>query len=201
MRIDRNSVKLLVFVGSDDKTKGDFDALVIIPELNISLTMRQCGQLAPVIVASSGNSEDQRKSPAEYLNQELKRFSEFINNARRSELVEQISSDPNKIFETNSEFKAKRIKQIKEALNSMTQQPERIQVASFSRFTDQINVLLPIKNEMYTMSVLHQSCGNESVAVGRILPLISIKNELKRKVEAYSTTEDIGSRRKPKRKD
>lgn len=180
-------LNVIFFVADNEFKIADFDVLAILPEINETLKLQQC-QTAPSIVTSgSGKSNKSSVQPQQYLTDEMSRFSGFIAHAKRFETLIRIPTDPETVFEADLSFRAKRVAQIKSALGSLVpERPLAIRVAYFSRFTDQINVLVPSRLAMFTMSVVHDSCSDESVEVGRQLSLKSIRPDLRRKIDLYN---------------
>ena len=145
-----------------------------------------------MFTSGRGKSNDAKIDADKYLSNEMERFSGFIAHAKRSEQFIQVVSDPNALFDSEPAFRARRIAQIKSALGTLVHpRPLEIRVVYFSKLTDQIDVLVPSRAAMYTMSVVHRSCDSESVEVGRYFPLKSVRADLRQKIEQYSSAEIV----------
>jgi hypothetical protein len=192
MPAGRAKLDLVLFVANKGYEKADFDLLAIVPQINETLEMRNCQRQPPVFVQGWGHSDSSKDRPDEYLKKELEHFPELISRANRYDTVISIASDPVALFKLQPALRNKRVEQIKSALSQLIpQRPLRIRIAYFSALSDQIEVLVPQVDEMFTMSVVHESCDKESVQVGRELALRSIRPDLKEKIEKYSTAEVI----------
>lgn len=187
--------RVLVFKAAEAMQKSadqNFNVLAIFPDTNTTIKYR----------LSDGclESQDWPGSPSknipadEYVKLQKSAYADFISRAVEFEGYMKLepSPDPATLFRVDSELKSKRIKQIKGTIkNYIHKKDYKITIASFSMYTTQINVLIPATREMFTMSVLHLGCPEESVALGRILPVKSIKPDLLQKIEANSTSMEI----------
>jgi hypothetical protein len=200
-------LRLILFVANNKSASADFDVLVILPEINETMEVQtlnlqtlkaqECRVEPAVIVGISGNSDPGGVEAGKYVSDEMKRFSNFVAHASKSEMLIPVIVDPSKLFSSDPDFRARRIEQIKSALGEFVRQrPLAIRIADFSRFTEQIEVLVPSRGEMYTMTVLNRTCSKESVEVGKYYHLKSIRPDLRRKIETHSTADVIRSGRK-----
>jgi hypothetical protein len=122
-----------------------------------------------------------------YLSSQLARFSDFVVHARRIEHALTIDSDPSVLFRVDSEFGIHRTAQIEHAARTLFhKRPLSLTIAGFSRNTDQILALVPSLGKLVTFSVVHSCSGDESIEIGRIEPLKSIRPDLRKRIEANS---------------
>lgn len=193
--VQETRLRLVLFVAEKGRNTAGFDVLAVVPEINETLEMKRCPEEPAIILQGWGGSDNQKTEPEQYLHSETSRFADFVAHAERLEETIEISSSPNNLFKPDAAFKAERIKQIKLALAALVhKRPLDMVVANFSKLTDQINVLVPSMRTMYTMSVVHNSCEQETVQVAREIPLASVSPGLRKKIEMYSTAEVIKSR-------
>ena len=107
-------------------------------------------------------------------------------------MIFHVVSDANNLFASDAVFRARRVEQIKSALGALVhQRPLALRIADFSKSTDQIDVLVPSQGKVYTMSVVHRSCSEESVEVGRETSLKSVLPDLRQKIEMHSISVTI----------
>jgi hypothetical protein len=164
----------------------DFDALAILPELNLTFEYQICGN-EPFLVVGSGSSSTAPIEAKEYLATEEKRMSEFIAQAKEFTSSVQIQDNAADLFKVEPEFERKRIEQIKLALKTYVhKRPVTIRIAKFSKFTKQIAALAPSLGQMFMVSVVNRTCGQESVEIGKIHSLKSVRAELRSKIDANS---------------
>jgi hypothetical protein len=184
---NKSELKLILFTGDEKPNSADMDALAVIPEINETLKIQMCQTEPAIILGGSANSDFGKVEAIKYLGDELARYADFVAHSKKSETIVRVISDPSKLFSSDAAFNAKRIDQIKAALGALVhERPLALRVSSFSKLTDQIEVLVPPRGEAYTMSVIHSSCSDESVEVGREIPLKSIRPDLRRKIEVHS---------------
>lgn len=190
--INSMELKLTLFIADGQPNTGDFDVLAVLPEINETLQLRSCQTEPAIIVRDTANSDLGKVEATNYLSAEMKRYSSFIIDAKKSERIVHVVSDSNDLFSSDAAFRSKRVEQIKSALGALVhQRPLALKIASFSKFTDQIEVLVPSQGELYTMSVVHTSCSEESVEVGREIALKSVRPDLRKKIEMHSISVTI----------
>jgi hypothetical protein len=180
-------LKLILFIADKETNPRDFDVLAVVPEINETLKLRSCQAGPAIIVSGSGNSDPGLVEASKYLSGEIGRYSSFISTATKSERIIHVVTDPANLFSADAGFRSKRVEQIKSALGALVhQRPLALKIASFSKFTDQIDALVPSRGKLYTMSVVHTSCSEESVEVGRETTLKSVRPDLRKNIELHS---------------
>ena len=162
------------------------------PEINETLEMKTCDSGPAIILQGWGNSDSSEQPPDEYLRGQLGSHSNFVAHARKFEKLISITLDPAKLFKVEPAYRAKRVEQIKSALGQLIlQRPLKIQVAYFSRLTDNVDILVPSLGEMYTMGIVHRCCEEDSIVQGPEIGSKLIRPELRSKLKKYSTVEVI----------
>ena len=127
--------------------------------------------------------------PDQYLDGAIHRYASFVADSEKSERLVTFDENPSGLFHADEAVQQNRIAQIKQALSQLvSKRPLHIAIANFSKLTDQIDVLVPSTGEMYTMSVVHKSCGEEAVEVGRRYLLRSVRPDLRQKIQQNSQT-------------
>jgi hypothetical protein len=190
--INSMELKLTLFIADGQPNTGDFDVLAVLPEINETLRLRSCQTEPAIIVGDTANSDLGKVEAINYLSDEMKRYSSFIIDAKKSERIVHVVSDTKNLFTSDAVFRARRVEQIKSALGALVhQRPLALRIGDFSKFTDQIEVLVPSRGESYTMSVVHRSCSEESVEVGRETSLKSVRPDLRKKIETHSISVTI----------
>jgi hypothetical protein len=183
LSIDQKELKATLFLAIDKADKSEFDVLVVVPEIQWTFELRTCAQEPPILVEGWGASV-QKPDAEGYLASQVRRYSSFVENARKAERRIAIETEPAILFNADTAFKKRRIGQIESALGDLLHKHgSRIKIANFSRLTDQIDVLVPSVDAIITMSVVHASCGQDIVEIGREHRLKDIRPELRRKIE------------------
>lgn len=187
--LKRSDFQLIVFLSVSNPNRAEFDGLVIVPELEKTFEVRTCNDAPAIILAGSGEPNLGKSDPKRYLDSEIHRYASFVGNSERSEQLITLDGNAPSLFHPDEAVQPERIAQIKRALSQLvTKRPLQITIANFSKLTDQIDVLVPSTGEMYTMSVVHKSCGEETVEVGRRYLLQSVRPGLRRKIQQNSQT-------------
>jgi len=195
-----HEMRIIIFetdIPRGDQTASGFDVLAMVPELNSVFEYRSCPErVIPVwdeqlwITWSpwQWSPGGKRLSSDEYMAQQMSRFSDFVSHAKRLDQDLAISSDSAELFHVDPEFKSRRIAQIQGAAKQLLHKHPQMRVANFSQFTDKIDALVPDISEMVTFSV-HRSCsGEDTVEWGKDLPLKSIRVDLRKRIEANSSS-------------
>jgi hypothetical protein len=190
--LTKTELQLVLFVKSEKVSEPHFDVLVVIPDVLRTFEIRNCGREPAIILKGWGQSDSRKNEPRAYLDDEMRRYAGFVQHAQKLERSIRIDSDPISFPHVDSSLRDKRIEQIRLALGDLIlKRPLQIRIANFSKFTDQIDVLVPALGDMYTMSVVHTSCNDETVQVGRRYPLKSVRPDLREKIERYSMVSAI----------
>jgi hypothetical protein len=188
LAIEQRELKTTLFFATDNNDKSGFNVLVVVPEIQWTFEFRTCAQESPILIEGSGPSV-QKVDAEGYLAAQMRRYSSFIQTARRTDGRVTVETEPAIIFKTDAAFKERRVGQIESALGELLRKKGvRIKIADFSNVTDQIDVIIPSLDDMYTMSVVHSSCDAESVEVGKHFPLKSIRPDLREKIQRNSHT-------------
>jgi hypothetical protein len=174
----------------------DYDALVIVPELNAAYKYRFCGErvfrvwkedLWITWTPWAWSPGGKKVGSDDYLAQQISRFSDFVSHAKRIDRILEISTDPAKLFHVDPQFKAQRLAQIQRAATELFHKPLRIEVADFSDSTEEIDTLIPAIGQMVTFHVSRACSKADEVEVGKEYPLQATRSELRKKIEANST--------------
>jgi hypothetical protein len=185
----KKELQLTLFLSADKSNTKGFDVLVVVPEAEETFEVRACDK-EPIIVSAAG--ESRAGDSTGYLNSEIHRYNSFVAHARKTERLIAIETNPADLFPPESGFQEKRTAQIKLALGELlSKRPMEIRIAHFSRFTDQIDVLIPSLGDMYVMSVVHTSCDEETVEVGRRFIVKAVRPDLLVKIQQNSQVATI----------
>lgn len=192
-------VRLVVFAADNTQTataRADYDALAIIPELNATYEYRFCGERVLRVWQEdlwitwtpwTWSPGGKRLNADDYLAQTVSRFADFVSRAIRMDQTLALSSDPARLFRVSPEFKAQRIAQIQEAATQLFHQRLQMQVANFSEYSDKIDALIPLIDQMVTFNVVRACSEPDEVVVGRDYSLRTIRPDLRTKIEANYT--------------
>jgi hypothetical protein len=195
-----SEVRLIIFEVDDPKvvaSAATFDALAIVPELNATYKYRICGERVLRVWSEDGwitwtpwvwSPGGKKINPDDYTAQQISKFSDFVSHAKRTDRVLTITRDPAILFDADPEFKAQRMAQIRQAAKEFYHKSVRIEVASFSEATNQINTVIPAAGEMVSFTVIRECSKEDDVEVGKVYPLRSVRSDLWKKIEANSTT-------------
>ncbi len=196
IQLPTRNLRAIVYEAQSPQVSGsvDFDALVIVPEIDATYQYRLCGKkIIPVNRTEEWltwrYADSARINADEYMRQQESQFGNFISRAKRSDETLKVGSGPDALFRIDSKLKTARLSEIEKAAgNLFHKRPLRLTVADFSATTEQINALVPALGKMVTFSVTQSCTAEDRVEVGREVPLKSIRSDLRARIETNSTT-------------